>query len=229
MEFTYVLPGTFEMGSADDESGRDADEHLHTVHVVSGFYLQTTPVTQTQWESVMEDNRSHFRDGDRPVENVSWDDAHEFIERLNEMEKAGHFRLPTEAEREYACRAGTNTAFYAGNGERDLDRAGWYDGNSGGQTHPVGEKESNSWGLYDMHGNVWEWVEDDHHRGYHKAPVDGKAWVDTPRGWYRGVRGGSWIGGAPNCRSATRGFGPPDTRGSNFGLRLARFASEGKE
>ena len=123
-------------------------------------------------------------------------------------------RLPTEAEWEYACRAGTNTRFYTGDNEKDLDQVGWYYKNSGEQLHPVGEKEPNASGLYDMHGNVWEWVEDDWHDNSKGAPEDGLAWIDKSRGAGRVFRGGSWSGRARACRSAVRNYFSPGDRRS---------------
>jgi formylglycine-generating enzyme required for sulfatase activity len=131
-------------------------------------------------------------------------------------------RLPSEAEWEYACRAGTSTRYYTGNAEKDLEQVGWYSKNSGDQLHPVGEKEPNAFGLYDMHGNVFEWVEDDWHDNYKEVPDDGRAWIDEPRGASRVVRGGSWDVNAADCRSADRYYFSPDDRDNNFGFRLAR-------
>jgi formylglycine-generating enzyme required for sulfatase activity len=172
--------------------------------------MQAAPVTQNQWETVMEHNPSCFKgDGDRPVERVSWHDVDDFIKRLNEKEPHRQFTLPTEAQWEYACRAGTRTKYYTGDTEADLGRAGWYSENADKTTHPVAAKESNDFGLYDMHGNVWEWVVDDWHGNYQGAPLDGSAWVDNPRCSYRVVRGGSWYFPARYCRSTYRhGFGP---------------------
>jgi formylglycine-generating enzyme required for sulfatase activity len=135
--------------------------------------------------------------------------------------------LPSEAEWEYACRAGTNTRFYAGDTEKDLEQVGWYINNSGDQLHPVGEKEPNVFGLYDMHGNVLEWVEDDWHDNYKEAPDDGRAWIDEPRGAYRVIRGGSWYDDARRCRSAGRIIDSPDYRDFIVGFRLARSVSLG--
>ena len=158
--------------------------------------------------------------------NVSWEDAQAYADWLNK--KTGkEFRLPSEAEWEYACRAGTRTRFYTGDSDKDLDRAGWYWDNSGGQTHPVGEKAPNAWGLYDMHGNVYEWVEDDWHGSYDGAPDDGSAWVDNPRGSARVMRGGSWDFGALGCRSAGRGISAPGGRDVDVGFRLSRSVALG--
>jgi formylglycine-generating enzyme required for sulfatase activity len=130
--------------------------------------------------------------------------------------------LPSEAEWEYACRAGTQTRYYTGDKASDPDRAGWYSGNSGSKLHAVGEKEANAFGLYDMHGNAWEWVEDDWHSNYKGAPTDGSAWVGKERGSYRVVRGGGWSYSARRCRSAFRSVAPPGSRFGYLGFRLSR-------
>ncbi|BBO86803.1 hypothetical protein DSCO28_73690 (plasmid) [Desulfosarcina ovata subsp. sediminis] len=131
------------------------------------------------------------------------------------------FTLPSEAQWEYACRAGTTTRFYSGHSEESLDRVGWYCENSVDKPHSVGEKEPNGFGLYDMHGNVWEWVEDDWHGNYNGAPDDGSVWIDNPRGSNRIIRGGSWIISARYCRSAYRYGHGPANRNSGLGFRLA--------
>jgi len=148
---------------------------------------------------------------------VSWRDA-------NAYAKWAGLRLPTEAEWEYACRAGTETRYCSGDAESDLDRVGWYEKNSGGKLHAVGEKEPNAFGLYDMHGNVFEWVEDDWHEDYNGAPEKGEAWVDESRGSYRVSRGGGWVFSARSCRSAYRGSAPPGGGAGGLGFRLSRSA-----
>jgi formylglycine-generating enzyme required for sulfatase activity len=210
MEFVYIPPGLFKMGNPLGEADREKDETSHMVLLSQGFYMQTTPVTQNQWEAVVGRNPSRARgDGDKPVECVSWHDVRDFIKRLNNRVVGMGFRLPAEAQWEYACRAGTRTKYYTGDTEADLDRAGWYRENANNTTHPVAQREPNSFGLYDMHGNVWEWMEDDWHDNYQGAPLDGSAWVDNPRCSYRVVRGGSWYFPARYCRSTYRhGFGP---------------------
>ena len=165
--------------------------------------------------------------GSRPVINVSWNDAQAYIEWLNKKVKGKGFRLPTEAEWEFAARAGTKTAFSFGDDASKLDEYAWYSDNSERKTHPVGRKKPNAWGLYDMHGNVWEWVEDDWHDTYMGAPEDGRAWVDDPRGAVRVMRGGSWGDVAHICRSAYRGDDRPDYRFSFVGFRLSRSVTLG--
>ncbi len=155
-KFAQICPSTFMMGSPKSESGRDSNEGpQHQVTISKAFELQTTEVTQSQWQAVMGSTPSDFKGPDLPVEQVSWDDAQAFISKLNALGDGYRYRLPTEAEWEYAARAGT-TGPYAG----DLDAMAWYSQNSGNKTHPVGTKAPNAWGLYDMHGNVWEWTQD---------------------------------------------------------------------
>ncbi len=144
---------------------------------------------------------------------VSWKDAKKYAEWAD-------LCLPSEAQWEYACRAGTGMRYYTGYKEADLGRAGWYKANSGDRLHPVGEKEANAFGLYDMHGNMYEWVEDDWHRNYEDAPADGSAWVDSPRGSSRVFRGGGWFQVARYCRSAYRTWDDPGERGNAVGVRL---------
>ncbi len=188
------------------------------------FELGKYEVTQAQWkqmwQEMMGNNPSHFQNCDQcPVENVSWNDAQEFIKKLNAMNDGYTYRLPTEAEWEYACRAGTS-GDYAG----DLDSMAWYKNNSGGQTHPVGQKQPNGFGLYDMHGNVWEWVEDLFHDSfsYNGAPTDGSAWI-SGGGKFRVLRGDSWLNG--DCRSASRLIGlAPDLSNGVVGFRVVAVA-----
>ena len=158
MEFVLIPAGTFQMGSNDGDSD---EKPVHTVRLSRPFYLGKYEVTQAQWEAVMGNNPSQFKgDSNRPVEQVSWDDVQEFIRRLNTKESGARYRLPTEAEWEYAARAGSTTAYSFGDGVGQLGQYAWYDGNAGNTTHPVGQLQPNAWGLYDMHGNVWEWVQD---------------------------------------------------------------------
>ena len=159
MHFVEISPGVYQMGSATSEEGRFDNEGLHSVQLTKPFLIATTPVTQLQYRVITGTNPSKFRADDLPVENVAWIDALAFCQKLSEKEQK-RYRLPTEAEWEYACRAGTTTAFYSGDTEVELSAAGRYSGNSGGQTHPVGQKKPNAWGLFDMHGNVMQWCSD---------------------------------------------------------------------
>ena len=177
-------------------------------------------MTQAQWEAVMGVNPSNFKGADRPVEKVSWNDAQAFIEKLNAQNDGYRYRLPTEAEWEYAARAGTKTAYSFGDNASLLGEYAWYDGNSGNETHAVASKKPNAWGLYDMHGNVWELVED-----YYTASL-GTSSVTDPKGPssgdYRVIRGGSWDCYARNLRSII----DPGIAGSRLGLRLSRARAE---
>jgi formylglycine-generating enzyme required for sulfatase activity len=219
MEFVLIQPGEFDMGSTANEIDRYDDEGpVHHVTISEAFYLGKYEVTQKQWYEVIGDNPSYFKGDDLPVEMVSWDDVQEFIKKLNEIENTDKYRLPTEAEWEYAARAGTTTRYSFGDDDSKLGEYAWYRENSEDKTHPVGKKGANPWGLYDMHGNVWEWVQDEWHDTYDGAPVDGSAWEDGV-GAIRVSRGGSWISDAGRCRSA-RCFYAPGFRGLNLGFRL---------
>jgi formylglycine-generating enzyme required for sulfatase activity len=192
---------------------------VHKVKINSPFYLGTYPVTQAEWKVVMDDNPSGFKGDDLPVETVSWNDVQKFIKKLNEKEGTDKYRLPSEAEWEYAARAGTTTRYSFGDDESKLGDYGWYDNNSGDKTHPVGQKKPNPYRLYDMHGNVWEWVQDERHNSYDGAPTDGSAW-ESGDGADRVIRGGGWYGLARLCRSANRDRLAPRFRGRFLGFRL---------
>jgi formylglycine-generating enzyme required for sulfatase activity len=196
-----------------------------------GFYLCVTEVTQAQWQTIMGDNPSYFKSGlhgvtqdtsNHPVELISWDKAQEFINKLN-SKGIGTFRLPSEAEWEYACRAGSTSRFIYGEEFPQLDEYGWYQHNSDNQTHPVGELKPNRWGLYDLYGNVSEWCADDWHDDYNGAPNDGSAWVSSPREKFRVIRGGNWNLREFYLRSACRGV-TIWTSGSYHGLRIVKEA-----
>ncbi|MFC1895991.1 formylglycine-generating enzyme family protein [Thermodesulfobacteriota bacterium] len=233
MKFVRIGPGSFMMGSPSDEPGRDSDETLHRVTLTKGFSMQTTEVTQGQWKAVMGSNPSKFQEcgDDCPVENVSWEDCQEFISRLNEKEGTSMYRLPTEAEWEYACRAGSSTAFASGGireqecaHDPNLDAMGWYCSNSGKKTLPVGQKEPNDWGLHDMHGNVWEWCQDRSEWKNGVATDTYKDGVVDPlcnTGSKRVNRGGSWKDHARYCRSAVRISYGPAHRYYILGFRVA--------
>ncbi len=220
MEFVLIQPGEFDMGSPANETGRYDDEGpVHHVTISEAFYLSKYEVTQKQWHEVMGDNPSHFKGDDLPVENVSWDDVQEFIKKLNKKENTHKYRLPSEAEWEYAARAGTTTRYSFGDDDSKLGEYAWYSENSGDKTHPVGKKGANPWGLYDVHGNIWEWVQDERHNTYNGAPIDGSAWRDGVS-TRQVVRGGCWFCSAWACRSAYRKNYDPGNRRYNLGFRL---------
>ena len=225
MEFVSIPSGSFEMGSPDsDPESWDIERPVHTVTLNYSFELMTTEVTQGMWEEVMGDNPSFFTgDLNRPVEKVSWEDCQEFVDAMNDYFPDHEYRLPTESEWDYACRAGTTTRYYWGNDPDHtlIDQYAWYDENSGVTTHPVAQKLPNAWGLYDMNGNVLEWCEDWYHDSYSGAPTNGSAWL-YPAGYYRVLRGGSWDYQARYCRSTERYNSSPDDRSFNQGFRLAR-------
>jgi formylglycine-generating enzyme required for sulfatase activity len=214
IEFVLIPAGSFKMGSTN---GLSNEKPVHEVTISQPFYMGKYEVTQAQWQSVMGNNPSMFKDcgGNCPVEQVSWDDAQNFVNRLNESNDGFRYRLPTETEWEYASRAGT-TGDYAGN----LSEMAWYSENSGSKTHAVGGKQPNAWGLADMHGNVWEWCQDWYHETYYGAPTDGGAWLSGGEQKYRVLRGGSWYNLATNLRSALRGRNTPDYRGAYGGFRV---------
>jgi formylglycine-generating enzyme required for sulfatase activity len=220
MAFVLILAGEFLMGATD--GGDDDERPLHTVRISRPFYLGTYAVTQVQWEAVMGNNPSYCKgDPDRPVEMVSWEDVQEFIRRLHVRERSTNYRLPTEAEWEYAARADSETAYSFGNDRDQLGKYAWYNGNSRGETHPVGQLKPNAWGLYDVHGNVWEWVQD-WYGEYPSEPVEDPQGPSS--GSYRVCRGGNWNGSARTCRSAKRIIVATDHRYGFLGFRLLRTA-----
>jgi formylglycine-generating enzyme required for sulfatase activity len=231
-----IPAGSFMMGSPMWEENRDSDEPQHRVEITQGFQLSSTEVTQVQYEKVIGANPSRFVGADRPVEQVSWLDAVQFCNKLSAREglspayriiggsvtwdtKSNGYRLPTEAEWEYACRAGTTTAYHTGGSGADLARAGWYEGNAGNETHLVGKKTPNAWGLYDMHGNVWEWCFDWYGEYWSGSQSDPQGAASSS---LRVLRGGSWSPGAKYWRSADRAGAGPARAYGYLGFRVAR-------
>lgn len=235
--FVRIPAGEFLMGS---RGGSGDERPVHRVRISKSFEMGKFEVTQAQWEAVVGSNRdahaspekgssaqgepvvssnpSHFKGSTLPVENVSWDDVQQFLRWLDKLDSRHRYRLPTEAEWEYACRAG-RTKDDAGS----LDAVAWYRANSGGQTQPVGQKQPNAWGLYDMQGNVLEWVQDWYgHDYYRNGPATNPQ--GPVSGSYRVYRGGSWYGSAADCRAAFRSFDLPGNRYYSLGLRLVRTA-----
>ncbi|MCQ1536776.1 formylglycine-generating enzyme family protein [Methanosarcina sp. KYL-1] len=221
MEFMKVPAGEFNMGSPSGEEDRDDEGPVHKVTIEEPYYLGKYEVTQEQWREVMGNDPSYFKGDELPVEQVSWDDAQEFIEKLNEKEGTDKYRLPSEAEWEYACRAGTTTMYSFGDSELEPGDYACYRDNSNQKTYPVGQKKPNPWGLYDMHGNVWEWCQDWYYSDYNGAPSDGSAWENGSSS-FRIKRGGSWLSSAEDCRSAARGSDDPDRRIYYLGFRVLR-------
>jgi formylglycine-generating enzyme required for sulfatase activity len=235
--FVLIPSGTFMMGSPLSESEREGDETQHRVTLTQGFYIQTTEVTQGQWQALMGNNPSYFSScgSTCPVEQVSWTDAVSFANALSLAEglspcydSAGNvvggsvytcegYRLPTEAEWEYAARAGSVESRYGG-----IDQVAWHSGNSGGAPHAVGQLQANAWGLYDMLGNVWEWTHDWYGSEYGAGAVSDP--VGPSGGSYRVFRGGCWYGVAAYVRAADRGRNDPGHRLNDLGFRLARSA-----
>ncbi len=211
MEFVKIPAGSFMML----DKSRDSQKPIHKVTISQGFWLQKTEVTQAQWQTVMGNNPSQFKGDNLPVETVSWDDAQEFIKELN-AKSEGTYRLPTEAEWEYAARAGT-TGDYAGN----LDSMAWYEANSDKMTHAVSTKQANGWGLYDMHGNVYEWCQDWYSKNYY-ANSAGVNPTGAPSGTLQAVRGGSWRTAAMFLRSAAARSRAQSYRFNDTGFRVVR-------
>lgn len=247
----WIPPGQFMMGSPEDEPGRWEDEGPeHSVVISKGYWLFDTPVTQALWVAVMGENPSEFQSSMRPVEQVSWDDSRTFIDKLNGLKVGLELSLPSEAQWEYACRAGSETALYSGEieimGEHNapaLDAIAWYGGNSGHEfdlekgwdssswdekqythtqagTRTVGLKAPNGWGLYDMIGNVWEWCEDG--KGEYSSEAVKNPLRPGGAGAERVIRGGSWSREARSCRAACRLWGDPGVRSISLGFRPAR-------
>jgi sulfatase modifying factor 1 len=246
MEFMKIPAGSFMMGTPDPvclpddpqtkvneyESCMDAvqiDERpFHKVSISRDFFIGRFEVTQSEWEMVMGSNPSGFqkerlgRDASRnPVENVSWNDIRKFLRRLNRMDKTSLYRLPTEAEWEYACRAGTEGDFYG----RPRDALMWFDRNSGHKTHTAGEARPNAWGQYDMLGNVWEWCQDRYGKSYYSASPEADP-LGPKRGERRVIRGGGIYDWSDQCRMPFRCSGRPDDRCDTVGFRLVRIGKE---
>lgn len=237
MEFILIPNGKFTMGSPSEEQGRYDNEGpvneypVHEVNIKKSFYMGKYPVTQKQWRRVMGNKSSVLQEDNLPIVNVSWDDAQEFIRKLNQMEVINKYRLPSEAEWEYACRADTKCSYSFGDDESILEDYAWYNGRSRREKHivfnleniirPVGEKKPNPWGLYDMYGNVYEWCQDNYHENYNGAPSDGRAWEDVIS-LKRVFRGGSYCSSASYCRSAFRSTDNQNKRDYNIGFRVVR-------
>ena len=215
MELVLIPAGTFTMGSIGLHV---LEEPPHGVTISKQFYMGRYAVTQEQWQAVTGRNPSHFAGAKNPVDFVSWNDCQEFIEKLKKKFPQYSPALPTEAQWECACRAGSTGAFCFGDNESELGEYAWFRNNADQQTHPVGQKKANAWGLYDMHGNVWEWCADWCGKYSTNRETDP---TGTAREGCPVTRGGAWIVSAADCRSSYRNFNRPDRRSIYFGFRLA--------
>jgi formylglycine-generating enzyme required for sulfatase activity len=223
MEFVLIPAGKFRMGG--DKKLEQAEDHetpRHFVTFSNAFFMGKYEVTQAQWSAIMDNNPSAFKDDIRPVERVSWNDVQAFILKLNTREETNKYRLPTEAEWEYAARAGSESSYTFGAATNILSQYAWYRNNSGGETHPVGQLNPNAWGLYDMHGNVHEWCQDWFDRKYYsQSPSNAPLGPST--GLAKALRGGDWGSEDWYCRCASRSLSSPDRRSDRLGFRLIRM------
>ncbi len=227
----YVEPGSFWMGKAEnDPYNRDEELPRHQVNISEGIWVGKYEVTQALWSAVVTDpDFPGFRFPDnpnRPAEGIAWDEIKEcFLEEINIHEEGSPWRLPTEAEWEYFARAGTDYIYYWGDESDVLGDHAWGENNSDGETHDVGQKLPNPWGFYDIHGNVWEWCEDDWHDNYIDAPTDGSAWISEPRSIYRVIKGGGiYLISVHTQTDARRDHAPPNIAVYYAGFRLVRSA-----
>jgi formylglycine-generating enzyme required for sulfatase activity len=220
-EFVRIPAGEFDMGcSPGDRECYDDEKPQHHVRIRTSFEIGKYLVTQTMWKSVMGSNPSRFKGPGLPVETVSWNDVQEFLQRLNARNDGYHYRLPTEAEWEYAARAGSMPVRYG-----NLDAIAWYWGNSGKETHPVGQMQPNAWGLYDMLGNVWEWVQDWYDQNFYQHSPDTDP-QGPSTGQHRVLRGNSWDSGSGGVRVSVRGWDEPDDRNYGSGFRCVREVAD---
>ncbi len=218
IKMIWVAPGTFKMGSPDDELGRTgAREKQHKVTISEGYWLAETELTQRQWEKIMEHNPSFNKGDNLPVDQVSYKDIQQFLTKINS--KGGRFRLPTEAEWEYACRADSEKPYAT----EHKDNMVWHIGNSGRQSHPVAQKRANAWGFYDMQGNILEWCSDWFQEDYSNDNLDPKG---PDKGMYRVQRGGQFTGRTKHTRAADRQRALPEARDFFVGFRLAHSTLE---
>ena len=232
VKMVWIEPDTFDMGCVSERDCQLDETPVHSVSISEGFWMGKYEVTQGQWKAVMGTTPWHgkrdVRSGsDYPAVYISWHDAQGFIHQLNVEAGSNVYRLPTEAEWEYACRAGTSTRWSFGDDESQLRHYAWYDSNAKNidenYAHKVGEKRANPWGLYDMHGNVWEWGQEWYHKDYYSVSPQ----KDPPgarTGTHRVVRGGGFYHNQQGTRSADRSYDPPDTRNGHLGFRLLRRA-----
>jgi len=225
MRFARIPAGTYQMGS---ETGQDDEAPVHEVRISEPFYMSTLEVTQQQWNQLMDQNPSRFQEPFHPVERVTWFDAQAFIDSLNQKEGVDLYRLPTEAEWEYAARAGTQTPFSFGASDDALKAHAWYNANSEEHTWPAGRKKANSFGLHDIHGNVWEWVQDTYNPLFYRfsPTVDPKNDQDNNA---RIIRGGGWLSIKKDMRAANRAWTRGDTGSLMIGFRVVREIPEDEQ
>jgi formylglycine-generating enzyme required for sulfatase activity len=243
MTFCWCPPGEFMMGSPETEAGRKYNESQVKATLTKGFWMAKTQVTQAQWQAVMGSNPSYCSGENLPVEQISWYDTREFLTKLNNIigsDDGGKMVLPTEAQWEYACRAGETGAYSGGT----VDQVAWYKDNSGSETHAVGVKKPNAWGLHDMHGNVWEWCYDCYDyellgnstdvawekvrnrcHGWYEDELCKGCDPEGNMGYYRVYRGGSCDFQTNSCRAASRDVGPPASKNISVGFRVARSSN----
>ena len=215
LEFVKIAPGTFRMGCSEGDKQCDADENpTHSVRITKSFEIAKYEMTQAQWQTLGGTNRSRFKGDKLPVDNVSFDDVQAVLKTLNARNDGYLYRLPTEAEWEYAARAGTT-----GPNTGPLDEIAWYQVNSGGQSHPVGQKKPNAWGIHDMEGNVYEWT-NDWFFDYEEDPITDPQ--GPASGFERVPRGGSWESTTKGIRTSNRNIAEPDMRNYNIGFRPVR-------
>lgn len=223
MKLVYVSPGSFQMGSND---GEITEKPVHLVTFKNGYWIGKYEVTQNEYYDIMRNIQSNLKRGDKPEEMISWDDAVNFCLELTARERSANrlpdgyeYRLPTEAEWEFAARGGVASKGYKHSGSNNIDEVAWYYDNAGSVTHDVGLKAANELGIHDMNGNVWECCLDDWHDNYNDAPADGSRWGDGT-GVYRVFRGGSWNSYAKIARPATRVYYSPGHRYYRIGFRV---------
>ena len=228
LKMVLIPAGEFMMGSPDADKDASADEKpRHRVRITKPFYLGKYLLTQEQWQAVMGSNPSRYKGSKNPVEQVSWDDSQIFLGKLNAKAggKGGKFGLPTEAQWEYACRAGSSTKYCFGDEESGLGEYGWYGANSDNKPHPVGGKKPNAWGLYDVHGNVWEWCADWYDPSYYAISPKNDP-LGPEAGSLHVNRGGAWSSGAGYCRSACRSGDLRGLHDGNLGFRVCRVPGD---
>ena len=223
VELVLIPAGSFRMGG--DKKLEQAEDHetpRHIVKISKTFYMGKYQITQSQWSEIMNNNPSEFKDDIRPVERVSWNDVQEFIQKLNNKEETNKYRLPTEAEWEYAARADTESTYCFSGDIKILSQYAWYGKNSAGKTHRVGQLKPNAWGLYDVHGNVHEWCQDWFDRNFYSQSPSTSP-LGPPSGLAKVSRGGDWGSEDWYCRCASRSLSSPDRRSNRLGFRLVRM------